>query len=336
MKGLPKRCYAKHGAIYFVDMDRKWHRLCSIRDGLPTVYREYARLAMKIDRPGAMPNVVREWLADPEHQWAPKTRKDREAVCALITKAFAEYDASEVTTADVAQFLKNWASKPRYHNVVRGVLSQIIRFAAAQGWRDDVNPVNNVKGRTVEKRKRIVSDGDLSAMRQALSQATYPDAMLAVFDIAVLTGLRIGDIIALRWQDAKTDGLHVTQGKTGVPLVIEWSADLKRVVNRCAPKDERIGHIIKTQAGAAYTYWGVKSAWDRALRRARLTDLHIHDLRGRAGVEKAKTHGKEAAQTLLGHESLRMTEHYIEGKTVKRTKANSLPKAAKVRQSGQS
>ena len=336
MKGLPKRCYAKHGAVYYVDVNHKWHRLCSMREGLPAVYREYVRIAVKIDHPASMPNVVREWLNDPAHQWAEKTRKDREAVGALITKAFAEYSANDVTTADVAQFLKKWATKPRYHNVVRGVLSQILRFAATQGWRNDANPVSNVKGRKVEKRKRIVSDADLQAMRESLSQATYPDAMLAVFDIAVLTGLRIGVIIALRWQDVKADGLHVTQAKTGNPLVIEWSADLKRVVNRCAPKDERIGHIIKTQAGAPYTYWGVKSAWDRGLKRAGLEDFHIHDLRGRAGVEKAKTHGKEAAQVLLGHESLRMTEHYIEGKTVKRTRANSLPKGAKVRQTDQS
>jgi integrase len=329
MKGLPKRCYVKHGAVYYVDMARKWHRLCAEREGLPAVFRAMARITERLDTPGSMPAITTAWLDEMRPQWAPSTRKDREAIGALICKAFAEYHASDVTTPDANQFLKKWAAKPRYYNVARGVLSQILRYAAVHGHREGYNPIDNIKGAKVDARKRMVTDDDLVTMRAALSVGTHTAGILAVFDIAILTGLRVGDIIKLRWQDVKADGLHIVQQKTGTAQVIGWSDDLRATVNACGT-GQRIGHIIKTRSGAPYTYSGVKSAWDRALVRCGLEDLHIHDLRGRAGIDKTIEAGKEQAQGLLGHATMRMTEQYTEGKTVKTTKANSLPKALKV------
>ena len=38
-------------------------------------------------------------------------------------------------------------------------------------------------------------------------------ALQAAMDLAVLTGLRLGDLIGLRWADWKEDGLHVKTGR---------------------------------------------------------------------------------------------------------------------------
>jgi integrase len=58
----------------------------------------------------------------------------------------------------------------------------------------------------------------------------------------------------------------------------------------------------------------------RACARAGIADLHIHDLRGRAGVDKREADGIEAAKALLGHRSMRMTEHYTDGKKARKVK----------------
>jgi hypothetical protein len=53
----------------------------------------------------------------------------------------------------------------------------------------------------------------------------------------------------------------------------------------CAsPRGE--GPLLKTQSGLPYRYAGIRSAWVRACERARIEDLNIHDLRGRAGVDQ--------------------------------------------------
>ena len=328
--GLPKRVYLKHGAYFYVDLSNKWHRLCGERDGLPAVFRALAKLIDKVDAAGSMPQAVTSWLEDPQNRkWSAATRKLREASGNRIAAAFQQFHCSEVTTPDVYEFLNRWSDKPRFYNVIRNDLSRVLKHAAVMGWREGHNPVDNIKGQSTPGRKRMVSDADISAVRAAIREMRYGAGLMNAMDLALLTGQRIGDVRSMRWQDVKPDGIHITQGKTGASLVVGWSADLRKVVARCAEGGSKIGHLVKTQTGSGYTHSGINSAWKRALEKAKVNDLHIHDLRGRAGIDKAAEEGKEAAQALLGHSTMKMTEHYIEGKTIKKTRANSLPKDKK-------
>jgi integrase len=83
---------------------------------------------------------------------------------------------------------------------------------------------------------------------------------------------------------------------------------------------QKIGHLLKTSTGSPYTYAGLRSAWDRCCKRAGVVDLHIHDLRGRAGVDALEGSDLEAARALLGHRTQRMTAHYTHGKHVPKVK----------------
>jgi hypothetical protein len=64
----------------------------------------------------------------------------------------------------------------------------------------------------------------------------------------------------------------------------------------CAsPRGE--GPLLKTQSGLPYRYAGIRSAWVRACERARIEDLNIHDLRGRAGVDQLTGTASNAPRT---------------------------------------
>ena len=110
------------------------------------------------------------------------------------------------------------------------------------------------------------------------------------------------------------------RGKTGARLLIEWTPALRAVIDACAIDRHRIGHVLRTQDGDPYTYWGVKSAWGRALERCGIEDLNIHDLRGRAGTDKAEAEGLEAAKALLGHKKVGMTENYVKARQITRAR----------------
>jgi integrase len=142
-----------------------------------------------------------------------------------------------------------------------------------------------------------------------------------MIDLALITGQRISDVIAWQWDDVHEDGLRVTQGKTKERLLIEWTRPLRRVVEACAEGREKEGPLLKTQSGLPYRYAGIRSAWVRACERAGIEDLNIHDLRGRAGVDKLQRDGLEGAKDLLGHRSIKMTEHYVDGKSERRVKS---------------
>ena len=67
--GLPRRTYAKHGAYFFVTLDRRWIRLSSIADGLPRMYLALSRLEAEHSTLERMPAVVLKWLAASRGAW---------------------------------------------------------------------------------------------------------------------------------------------------------------------------------------------------------------------------------------------------------------------------
>lgn len=336
--GLPARVYAHHGAYFYVDIERKWHRLCRISEGLPTMLRALATLTEKMGRDGSMPAAVTAWLEDPRHKWTIKHRKEQEAIGKVIAESFREFHASDVTEADCAAFLEAWAQAgmARTHNRYKSCLGQILRKAALLGWRTGANPAREVPGMSTPGRKQIITDDDIARVKAAamIGKDGQPTdsgpAVCKMIDLALLTGQRISDVLKMRWQDVTADGLYVEQGKSGgrVRILFEWTPALRAAVEACAEGTERIGHLLKTTRkgkiapGGSYTYAGMRSAWVRACERAgiKLADFHIHDMRGRAGVDKVAQSGKEGAQGLLGHASMSTTEHYVEGKTIKRVK----------------
>lgn len=329
-RNLPKRVYLKHGGFYFVDIARKWHRLCHERDGLPALYRALAAIAEREATSDRMPAVIARWMDEKRPSWAAATLRNRERMEIVMARKLAEFAPASLTAADCDEFLGCFRATPRTHNQYRDMLRQVLAYAARKGLREGWNPVDDIPGMSTPGRKRTVTDAELAAIKAAaLDRDGKPvrngAALVQMIDLALLTGQRIGDIIGWRWQDVTKEGLHVEQGKRrkgqpGKQLLIELTPALQAALAECAKGRDRIGHILKTQSGRSYTYAGIRSAWDRACAAAGVEDLNIHDMRGRAGVDKEIEGGIESAKNLLGHDRLATTEHYVEGKRVRRVK----------------
>ena len=322
---LPRRVYEKHGSWYYVTTAAKWVKLCRITDGLPAMYRALARITDQEQHSGRMPAVISRWLDQKRQEWSDGHAEDQDRIAKAMAQAFADFRPDEVLTKDCAQYLSRYTGQPRTHNLHRTMLGQVLSFAALEGLREGHNPVANIPPRKLAKRKRIVTDAELIALKAAaLQQSRNGEALVKMIELATITGQRIGDLIGLRWQDVGPEGLHISQKKSGglIKLLIEWSPALRAAEDACADGAERIGHLLKTQSGKGFTYAGMRSAWDRACQRAGIEDLHIHDMRGRAGVDALEAEGQDirAAQSLLGHATEAMTRHYTDGKYAKRVK----------------
>lgn len=322
-RSLPPRVYLKHGRFWFVSLEGKWIGLTREKEGLPAMYRALADLTDKAKRADRMPAVLARWQDSKTiaGDWSDGVKADMDRVCLLIGKRFANFTPRDVTAPIVAKYLSDYLSKPRTYNLHRSVLRQVLSFAALEGLRDGHNPADDVPTRKMRQRVRVVTDAEVAAMKAALMQQKRGGpAHCRMLDLCLLTGQRIGDVLKFRWQDVTDEGLLVTQGKTGAPLLIEWTAELQAVVDACAEGRDKIGYLLVQSTGKPYRYAGVRSAWVRAMERAGIEDLHIHDLRGRAGADVADERDSYAAQKLLGHASVTMTEAYIKGKTRSRAK----------------
>jgi len=151
---------------------------------------------------------------------------------------------------------------------------------------------------------------------------------------ALLTGMRISNIINLTWNQVKWDqgqiAIRVKSKKPGgklhyVPistavkelLLSEWGRHPQRVFTFiCHKSNSRRKH----KKGERYpvTYGGLRREWVRAIQKAGLwygpnsrDNLRIHDLRHTAATRALKKCGNlKTVQKLLGHASLASTVRY--------------------------
>jgi len=321
--GLPRLVYLRHGRYYFVAIGGQWLPLTRERDGLPAMYRALANLTDREAHRDCMPAVIARWLQSKVDagDWRESTKPEMEHAAKLIGKRFADFTPAQVTAPVVFEYLRPLSAKARTWNRHRSVLRQALSFAALEGLRDGHNPCDDVPQKKLKPRRRIVTDAEVAAIKAAFREKKRGgDAHCAMLDLCLLTGQRIGDVLRMRWQDVSDDGVLVDQGKTGAPLLIEWTAELRAVVDSCGRGRDRIGFLLVQSTGGPYTYAGVRSAWVKALAKAGIPDLNIHDLRGRAGADVADERGIYEAQKLLGHESVTMTEGYVRGKTRRRAR----------------
>lgn len=327
---MPRRVYLRHNAYYFVTLAGKWIRLSSVKDGLPAMYRALATLTDTEAVSDRLPAVLARWADSKRHEWAPKTESNMDRVVKLIADRFADFDPIDVTTPVCAEYLKPLPA--RTFNVHRSVMRQVLAFAAIEGLREGFNPIENIPQKKTPGRSRIVSDAEIKALRAAAliheGKDGEPDkdvrngkALVQMIDLALLTGMRIGDLIRLRWQDVGAEGVTYYEGKKRkTPRLVEWSLALRAAIAACE-RGDRIGHVLQKEAGGGYRYSGIRSAWVRACERAGIEDLNIHDFRGRAGVDAmGDDEDIRKTQRLLGHSTEAMSRHYVEGKYAKKTK----------------
>jgi len=346
---LPSRVYEKNGAWYFVDIKRKWHKLCRVSDGLTRLYTELAAINRdkEVRDDELMAGLIDAWLLAKLRTYANSTQSNYRAMALKIREDFADIRVDEVQPMNVARFLdKYYADKPGYNNKYRALFSVIMAYGVRMGLRND-NPVREVSGVSEKKRDRYITDAELTAIKEA---ACFDDrdpprplpsarAFNALIDLAYLTAQRIGDLLALNWADVSDDGILFRPAKTvnssGVRLLIAMNPDLRDTLDAAkGGKVVSIGPVISLAGGSRMTYKSANKIWTRTCERARrkyekecekagtkpdarwLTDMHFHDLRAKALTDKQRVEGAAAAQALAGHTTAAMTAHYTKSREV--------------------
>lgn len=158
-------------------------------------------------------------------------------------------------------------------------------------------------------RAKFLTENELSRLRAAMtSRAWLP------YQIAIETGLRVGDVAKLAWHDLQGNRLSYTAQKTGKPgtAILENSTAEALWKERTtalspwmfpAPKDGN--HHISRQL-----------LWKRLKAAAKKAGLNMvgispHSLRKVYGVNEYHAHGMNAARVGLQHTDMSTTEIYV-------------------------
>ncbi|WP_442577709.1 integrase [Mesorhizobium sp. ASY16-5R] len=145
------------------------------------------------------------------------------------------------------------------------------------------NPLANFKLRVVDnKRQRRLLEGERDKLLQAGKKTQNPLVMLIV-RLALETAMRRGEILALRWRDIDLERRSVTirEAKNGhsrtIPLTSAAIIVIGEAKGRTTENKIAENALVFPMAPNALLL-----SWNRLVGRAKLDDLHFHDLRHEA------------------------------------------------------
>ena len=257
----------------------------------------------------------------------PRTRADYDKCFDYIVTRNGDRDVSRLTPRDVSAMLDANAHRVRFGNYVAAVLSVLCEFARADlGWLRD-NPAKGVRKRKVpleRKAPHLVPDD--AAVAKVRAEA-LPLPRL-IFEMGVGTVQRPGDLSRFRWGDYDGEALRLVQGKTGKPLRLPVTAELKRelatgyALTTPHPSDP----ILIGPDGAAMKYRYLAALMLAERRRLGLERaFDLHGLRFR-GVQELAWAGcsDEEIEAYSGHSSKAMVRHYAgEARQIMRARSAS-------------
>lgn len=238
------------------------------------------------------------WLRE-DRQRKPSTLRDyRSIINAHLLPAFGSERLEDITTDQVEVWSAKLAARGTMNNrtrlkiltVLHGVMKRAVRV-----WKLPRNPVSDVE-KPVQRRSvgiEVFSPEEVMALvRHAASEQ---DA--AIYLVAAFTGLRRGELVALRWRDVDFPRSHIrvtasyTEGglstpKSGKARSVPMAPVVAETLARLAQEDGGEDGLVFP--GIHGTYLDASALYRRyktALGRAGLRDLRFHDLRHTFGTQ---------------------------------------------------
>jgi integrase len=295
----------KRGPSYYFARGNKWINLG--RDyGRALI--QYAGIVGERVQVTTVRDAVSHYLESSASRLRPATLEGYRYSAANLCRVFGDMGLGDVEPEHVYRYLveRGDVQANRDRALLSATYSHARRIGAFKG--DD--PAKGLQYRNPETpRRRYVTDAEFTAL-----VAASPPKLAAVLRVTFLAGMRISDALALRMDDLTDEGIAYAQGKTGARLVVEWTPELRAAVDDAKRAFRRFGRVhlfegrqTRTKPAGPYTVSGLRANFRRALAKAGLDHMTLHDLRRKAGSDVDGDH----ATRLLGHADGKVTRrHY--------------------------
>lgn len=192
-----------------------------------------------------------------------------------------------------------------------GLLGGILTYAVRQGVISE-NPVRGVERKADETRQRFLTQLEFKQLGEALAAAeragTNPKAVAAI-KLAALTGLRRGEVLALKWREIDRPGFCLRLGdtKTGQSVRPIGAAALSVLDTQSNETD----FVFPADRGEGH-YSGLPKVAADIFAAAMLDDVSLHTLRHSfASVANGLGYTEATIAAMLGHSTKKITGKYI-------------------------
>ncbi|MGC1166874.1 MAG: tyrosine-type recombinase/integrase [Solirubrobacterales bacterium] len=286
-------------------------------------------------RDGSLPGLVQtgktfadaadEWLAYSENvrDCKPSTLRDYRNMARVLVREFGSRKIESITTQDIDLWISGYGGSNRTRQKYLVCLGSIFK-RAMKVYGLPRNPADLVE------RPRVRRAAKIDVLRPeevlALVRAAESDQDAAIFHTAAFAGLRMGELLALRWRDVDFTRrtIHVrenwTQGETttpkggterAVPMAEEVAERLARLGQRQHfITDDDL--VFCTSRGQHVGYKSLKERYRAALRAANLReDFRFHNLRHTFGSTVIRHADSREVMEWMGHADLTTTRRYL-------------------------
>jgi len=293
-------------------------------------------------RRGTLPGIVRtgatfadaaaEFLRYAEHDRAlkPSTlRGYRSIVDAYLLPAFGEERLEDIMTTDIERWraqLTSIGGRERLANSSKNrivVLMHGIFARACKVYGLPVNPVSAVERHPV----RSAGDIDVFSPEEvwALVRAAASGQDGTLYLTAAFTGLRRGELLALRWRDvdfpactvrvrASYAGGALTTPKSGKVRSVPLAPEVAQALAKLSQREWFTGEddlVFPGETGGYLDGSALRRRYVDALARAGLRPLRFHDLRHTFGTRMIGKADIRRVQEWMGHADIQTTMRYL-------------------------
>lgn len=306
-RDLPAHVYNKKGVLYFQRRGYKTTKMES-QPGTKEFALEYAALmngAQPVATSGkTFTGLVKSYERSQRYRGlAPRTAWDYDKVLAWVRKKLGPLPVASIRRKDVIRARDANADAIRFANYIVQVVRILMEHAIDLGWRDD----NPAKGVSLLKSEAAPRQPWPQQKIEAYRQEAGGHALL-IFELCLGTGQRIGDVLKMRWSDIEGNGINVTQGKTGTPLWVPFTASLQAVLD----KTPKIGPTICAWGHGKPTSY--RSAHEKVMnvrKQIGAEEFDLHGLRYSAAAELAALGcSDELIMSVTGHQTRAMVARY--------------------------
>ena len=272
---------------------RETKRAPTVADGLERFFGEYAPARIEIGRMTA------------------RTVKDyRQQALQYLVPALGVRKIRDVTRRDVEAMVDPLTKVRR--NRVLALVSRLFTLFETWEWRpQNTNPARGIERAREEPRDRTFSPTELAVFALALKDAEERhSAPVAAIRLAAVTGLRIGEILGVRWEHLDLESGRLTLPATKTGRRVHYLPAVALAILNALPRIN--DWVLTTGRDAPVTYWSVRKVFGETARDAGLADVRLHDLRRtvmtRAAMAGVGTH---VLRDLLGHKTTAMADRYV-------------------------
>lgn len=252
---------------------------------------------------------------------AEASKRDYRRYLALIEAKFGDMTLRAIQDPRARGIFKRWrdsmAATPRKADYAWTVLARVLSVAKDRG-EISVN-VCERGGRVYSgsRKDEVWTEDQIAAFAEKA-----PIHLRRAMNLALWTGQRQGDLLAMQWSAYTGDHIRVKQSKTDARVAVPVHGTLRAELEMMT---DRTGTILKTSEGQPWTSSGFRASWRKACAKAGVKGVTFHDLRGTAVVALALS-GCDVPEiaALTGH-SLKdagtiLDKHYL-GKDVRLAEA---------------